>query len=178
MKQLKTRQKVIDTATALFHRQGYQATGINQIVAESGVVKSSLYQHFNSKEELAAVYLHERHLQWFELLNNFIKEAPGAFEKVMAAFDFIEFMNVKEDYNGCAFIKMTAEVPANNETLMGIIRNHKEGLRNFFRTILGNNSIHSDTVYLLFESALLESYLFRNEWPVVTAKNSIHTMFN
>ncbi len=41
-----TRDHLIDTATRLFHLQGYQATGLNQILKESGTPKGSLYHYF------------------------------------------------------------------------------------------------------------------------------------
>lgn len=49
------RQKIIDKAADLFERQGYHATGLNQIVQESGTPRGSLYYYFpDGKEELAA----------------------------------------------------------------------------------------------------------------------------
>lgn len=49
-----TREKFIETASNLFEIKGYNATGLNEILQESGAPKGSLYYHFpNGKEEIA-----------------------------------------------------------------------------------------------------------------------------
>jgi TetR/AcrR family transcriptional repressor of lmrAB and yxaGH operons len=51
----RSRAALIDTAATLFRRQGYAATGLNQILEEAGVKPGSLYHHFPSgKQQLAA----------------------------------------------------------------------------------------------------------------------------
>lgn len=50
----KHRQAIVATAAALFRRQGYAATGTNQIVTTSGAPKGSLYHYFpGGKEQIA-----------------------------------------------------------------------------------------------------------------------------
>ena len=50
-----TRQQIIEKTSELLDRQGYHATGLNQIVAESETPRGSLYYYFPAgKEELAA----------------------------------------------------------------------------------------------------------------------------
>ena len=50
------RERILDTATILFHQQGYNSTGINQIISEAKVAKASFYQHFKSKDDLCAAF--------------------------------------------------------------------------------------------------------------------------
>ena len=50
-----TRDQIIEKTCQLLELQGYYATGLNQIIRESGSPKGSLYYHFpGGKEELAA----------------------------------------------------------------------------------------------------------------------------
>lgn len=52
---MSTREKILTTAAFLFQKNGYHATGLNEIIKESATPKGSLYYHFpNGKEELAA----------------------------------------------------------------------------------------------------------------------------
>lgn len=52
---MSTREQIIETTSHLLEQQGYYATGLNQIVRESGAPKGSLYYYFPAgKEELTA----------------------------------------------------------------------------------------------------------------------------
>jgi len=51
----RSRTALVDTAALLFRRQGYAATGVNQILQTSDVKAGSLYHHFpDGKQQLAA----------------------------------------------------------------------------------------------------------------------------
>lgn len=50
-----TREQILEIMCELLEAQGYRATGLNQILAESGAPKGSLYYYFpEGKEELTA----------------------------------------------------------------------------------------------------------------------------
>lgn len=56
-----TRERVLDAAMALFHAQGYSATGIAAILERAGVNPGSLFHFFPTKEDLVLALL-ERYL--------------------------------------------------------------------------------------------------------------------
>ena len=49
MMPVNARERILDTATQLFYRDGIHRVGIDLVIAESGVAKMSLYRHFGSK---------------------------------------------------------------------------------------------------------------------------------
>ena len=50
----------METAWTLFYRDGYRAVGIDTLLAEAGVAKMTLYNHFPSKEALIIAVLEQR----------------------------------------------------------------------------------------------------------------------
>ena len=46
------REKILTTATDLFHTRGINSTGVDTIVAVAGTTKMTLYKYFHTKEDL------------------------------------------------------------------------------------------------------------------------------
>lgn len=47
-----SRQRILEVAAGLFRRQGFAGTGMREIAAAAGLAKSSLYNHFASKQAM------------------------------------------------------------------------------------------------------------------------------
>lgn len=172
---MKVQERIIATATTLFHTQGYNSTGINQIIEEANVAKGSFYYNFKSKEEVCIAYLNARHKFWSEALQAFTKSEANSNRKVLKSFDFLITMNKKENFRGCSFLNILSEISVDNTTILKVIQNHKSDLRNYFASHLENANV-SDHVYLLFESAIIESQLYRKQWPVEKAKEIVKSI--
>src|SRR5215472_7794917 len=56
------REGIVAAALDRFHADGYNATGVKDIIDAAGVPKGSFYNHFGSKESLATLVL-ERYLE-------------------------------------------------------------------------------------------------------------------
>jgi AcrR family transcriptional regulator len=165
----KPRERILDTAMILFHRQGYNNTGINQIIDDADVSKASFYQHFKSKDDLCIEFLDKRYAYWVSELESFVSGAQTLEEKFLKAFDFLIHMNEKEDFRGCSFLNILSEIPGEKVEIHNVIRRHKKTLRDAFYMDL-NNDIVSDHIYLLFESAILTSQLYRSNELIEKSK--------
>lgn len=49
------KQKIIDTAAALFHKKGYQSTTLADVSKELGITKAALYHYVKNKDELLSI---------------------------------------------------------------------------------------------------------------------------
>ena len=120
------RQHLIDTAYRLFNEHGYHATGIDWILAESGVSKATLYKHFRSKEALILAVLEQRHEQLMALLESAIAEAGERGEQpVLAIFDVLDAWFATEGFFGCNFIKASGEYAATGDAIHRFAARHK-----------------------------------------------------
>lgn len=166
------RQKVIDTASRLFYQQGYGNTGINQIIEESGVVKSSLYTSFRSKEDILMDYLVEAGRATDEALKGAAERKTDPKDKILAIFDLLMEMVQGKDYNGCNFLNLISEIPLEAERVIKQIQKQKNGVRNLFAGILkpiGKQDL-ADDIYVLFEGALIANKVHHQVWPVKKAR--------
>ena len=106
------REQLVDTAIELFCRDGFHATGIDKILAESGVAKMTLYKHFKSKDELILAALHKRD----EIFRNMFMHAIESRAKeprarLLAVFDALEEWFLTREFSGCMFVNAAAEYP-------------------------------------------------------------------
>ncbi|SPK75968.1 Transcriptional regulator, TetR family (plasmid) [Cupriavidus taiwanensis] len=126
------RERILETAARLFTRDGFRATGVDRIIAESGVAKMSLYRHFESKSALILAVLDERHDTWMRW---FIEEvevrlADGTGLSVFA--DVLRIWFDTDSYRGCTFINVVAESgPCDDARLVRKAMAHKEDLRDY-----------------------------------------------
>jgi AcrR family transcriptional regulator len=169
------RERILEKTFTLFHKQGYNATGINQIIEEAKVAKASFYQHFKSKEDLCVAFLDQRHVFWFDELKKFTSKEKDPKSKVTASLDFLIYMNEKENFRGCSFLNILSEIQSDNVKILNVIQNHKSDLRNYFNEILGDTLL-SDHVYLLFESCIVESQLFKSNQLITQTRKIIETL--
>jgi AcrR family transcriptional regulator len=99
------------TAYALFSEHGLQAVGVDRIIAEAGVAKTTLYRHFPSKDALAVAAIdHHRQVWTRDWLQRTIADGGGTpVEQLLAIFDALEHWFGDPAYQGCFFVNVLVE---------------------------------------------------------------------
>lgn len=113
-----TRDRLISTTGRLLRRQGYAATGLNQVMAEAGAPKGSMYFHFpGGKEELAAAAVDRFAERITRSLTNGLARSSVA-DAVSGFFDaYIEHMEATSFRDGCAVATVALDESSSHELL-------------------------------------------------------------
>jgi len=180
VKRSEIKDHIIETASDLFYRNGYNSTGINEIIKEAGIAKATLYNHFKSKEELCISYLKYMNEKFLIKIKDYCNSKKENKSRVLLIFDFLdEFFNEKE-FNGCWCIKTVSELPRNDRKIRNEIQKQKGQLIAFITDLTkvnfkGKTLKYRESkirqIYLLYESAVGESHLHQVNWPIKEAKS-------
>ena len=71
-----TKEKILAAALEMFSQNGYAGTNIRELTASLGLVKSSMYKHFKSKEEIWNTLLDEMIVYYAERFGSSAKSPP------------------------------------------------------------------------------------------------------
>ena len=97
------KEKLLDSASALFYADGIGATAVDDVVRAAGVSKPTLYAHFGSKAELVAAVLERRHAAR-------IAELEALEGGPLAVFGWLADFYRRDGARGCAFVNAAAEL--------------------------------------------------------------------
>ena len=119
------RERILHAAHDLFYRDGIRATGIDRVIAESGVAKVTFYRQFASKDDLILAFLDYRHERWMAWFVDALARhggAPAAIAPTLAEW----FSG--PDYRGCAFLNSVGELATALPAVLEATRRHKQDM--------------------------------------------------
>lgn len=176
--------KILETANKLFYRQGYNATGINQIIEEAGIAKGSLYQHFQSKTDLLVGYIKLNHEGWFKRLQAAVEQTLDPKEKLLAIFDYHIHRQEYREYGGCPFVKANNEAGMEEPQVLEEIKNAKLHFKDYISSLVatsGHKQLLTDeeltqTIFWMIEGGSVAASIFKNTSDLQSAKQTIQKL--
>lgn len=182
------KDRILEKAYDLFYRQGFQATGINQIIEESGVAKATFYAHFPSKDDLAVVYLRERGSRELGQMKDNLRKLKSPHERYRALMrNFGPWMK-SADFRGCAFSNIAAEVTDVSDPIRKEVKYHDDAFRAIIRDVVADLAASSpkyrnldvdyvaESYYLIARGALSASQLYHETWPIQLALRAVEDL--
>ena len=124
-----TRDKLIYAAMDLFYTYGFQAVGIDQIIADVGVTKTTFYNHFECKEDLVVEAIKLRDKWEMAAFTRKLQEKAGYDPKAMLTkmFDVLDEWFTHPDYKGCLFLNACTVFPSPHDPIHQAASGHYLG---------------------------------------------------
>ena len=172
------RERLLDSAEALFYRHGIQIVGVDRLLDDSGVGRASFYRHFASKDALVEAVLARRDRAWRAAFDD-ILDACG--DEPLDLFEAMAARYAAGDFRGCAFINAMVEAADRNSPWHRVARDHKQAL---IQKIAGalTKAGYADAprqarrLLLLLDGAIVTAMREGRGWPIDEAHRMAKTL--
>jgi TetR/AcrR family transcriptional repressor of lmrAB and yxaGH operons len=181
----RSRARLVGATAALLQRQGYHATGLGQIVQESGAPRGSLYFYFpGGKEELACTALAESGEAMRQQLEAVIAAAPDPGAAIEDVCRVVGEVLAASDYaHGCPLATVALEAAAASDAVREVCATHYARWERSIAALLVAAGAAPDRaaelatfVLATVEGALLLAKVKRDPGPLEQAGKTLATL--
>jgi AcrR family transcriptional regulator len=124
------REHILATASALFYAQGARAVGVDLVVDEARIAKTSLYRYFPTKDDLIVAFLEREDLDFWSTWDGVAaRHADDPMAELEAHMGWIGERLGRANYRGCPQLNVAAEFAEVHHPARAVARAHMAGLR-------------------------------------------------
>jgi AcrR family transcriptional regulator len=176
------RDRILATASKLFYRDGVHAVGVDLVVRESGIAKTSLYRHFGSKDSLVAAYLEQEDRdfwsQWDAIAGHHRDDPKGELE---AYLNWMEARLQRRGYRGCPQLNVAAELADPRHPARRVAEAHKKKMRRRLSDVAERLGLRRPEhvgaqLALAFDGAFISAPLGGGGRLAETLRESVHAL--
>ena len=186
IKESVVKKRILDVASRLLYEQGYNATGINQIIDEADIAKASFYNHFLSKRDLLSAYIINAEQVWFEGLDNHISNIKDPHKKLLGLFDYRADRQLRYRFGGCQFNKASAEAPREDLELFELVGHQKDRTKQSIKQILSTIKLSqpqlysiddlAEMIFFIIEGATVATSIYKDAKNLRNAKKLVEKL--
>lgn len=124
------RDRILDTASTLFYERGVRAVGVDLVVLEAAVAKTSLYRYFPTKDDLIVAFLEREDLAFWAQWDGVAAQWPDdPAAELDAHMRWIGERLARSNYRGCPQINVAAEFAEPEHPARQVSQRHMQALR-------------------------------------------------
>ncbi|MEV8567314.1 TetR/AcrR family transcriptional regulator [Streptomyces sp. NPDC051322] len=128
-----SRERLLEAAATLTYRDGV-GIGVEALCKAAGVSKRSLYQLFESKDELLAASLKERTSAFVAGLLPATGDGRSPRERILHVFEQVESQAGAPEFRGCPYLAVQIELKDQSHPASRVAHQAKAKLTAFFRS--------------------------------------------
>lgn len=177
------RDELVRGALKIFYREGFHATGMDLLAAETGISKTTMFKHFRTKEELILAVLRLRDQDFRNWLFRRMEQAVSPHDQLLAMFDALGEWFAAPDFRSCMFIRAASEYPDPDHPIHAQSAEHKRLLFRHVRDIAAEARAEDPAalaraLLLLKEGAIVTAHLGHEEDPAGDARAAAATLLS
>lgn len=131
------RERLVAAAIELFYRFGFNAVGIDQVIALAGVTKTTFYKHFEGKDDLMVAAVQRRDqwesTAWDRAIRQIAGDDPA--RQLVALLDVMDLWFNNPEFHGCMFMNAAAEFPNPHDPVHQVAVAHRRRMRDHWREL-------------------------------------------
>lgn len=159
------REELLSKALVTFYEGGFHAVGMDRLVKETGISKTSMYKYFKTKEDLIEAVLRlrdENYRNW--LIDRIEASADTPRDRLLAIFDALGEWFEESDYKSCMFIRAASEYPDASHQIYKASAEHKRLLITYITGLaqqadIPNPAGFAKQLMLLKEGAIVTAHM-------------------
>jgi AcrR family transcriptional regulator len=162
------RDRLLDSASALFCRYGINSVGVDAIIEHAGTAKTTLYKLFGSKNGLAEAVLDREGQTWRSWFLDTI-DGPGgtARERLERIGPALKIWFGREDFFGCPFINAVGESDKADDRMRALAVAHKTIVINRLSALCAEADVPqpeqaAHTIGLIMDGAIVMALITRD----------------
>ena len=131
------RERLVAAAVELFARQGFGAVGIDQVIAQAGVTKTTFYKHFEGKDDLMVAAVQRREEWESQAWNRAVRKLAGddPAKQFLGMMDVMDLWFNDPEFHGCMFTNAAAEFPNPHDPVHQAAAAYKRRARDHWRDL-------------------------------------------
>jgi AcrR family transcriptional regulator len=175
------RDRILDTAAELFYAHGFHAIGVDRVIEQAAVAKTTLYRHFPSKDDLIVAWLERTNDQFWSWLNEAVSTGDTPAVQLLHLYDAVEQLATSPTCLGCAFQVTAAEFPEPTHPAHGVALDHKEAVRARLRDLAADAgavdaAVLGDALLLLMDGAFAAARMYGPSSPAAHLSAAARTL--
>jgi len=178
------RQQILETASELFYQKGIPHVGINEVIAESGVAKRTLYRWFPSKDKLIEEVMKHRAQQWIQWFEKAVNERGNTpKEQLLATFDVLREWYASPGFRGCPFINAVLELADASHKAHHVSIDLRESIRQIIMRLAAQAGVQNPDMFsrqylLLIGGASLMATIEQSPDGATFAQNTLSVLID
>ncbi len=162
------RERLIESAKALFCRYGINSVGVDTIVEQAGTAKTTLYKLFGSKDGLVEAVLDREGQVWRSWFLDAL-DGPGgtAHERLERIGPALKVWFNRDDFFGCPFINAVGESDKTDDRMRALAIAHKTVVLNRLSALCAEAKMPepqetAHTIGLIMDGAIVMALITRD----------------